>query len=197
MADGLRVPGLHDYPGHRPALRRPRAPQVLVVPPLPVLHGHGRHDLPMDVLGLLAGVLAHGGPLHRRPGQLRAEERAGRALARLRAAARDRLLPVPAALLRVHRADRHRRRLRARPHRALAHLLVPVGHHRLLPHRVLDVELQRLAIQPALARLRRRRPRAHRVGLVRAGVRLRARQAQARRRDDAPEAAQHHARLHR
>lgn len=52
----------------------------------------------------------------------------------------DRLLPVPNALLRLHRANRYRRFVRAWSHPAFTSLCLLLGHGRLLPHCVLDLE---------------------------------------------------------
>lgn len=107
----LLVPRVAHHPGHRPPLRRPVAAQVGAGAALPELHGVGHGHDPVDVLGLLAGLLQDGGPLHRRPEQLSAARRHVGPVGRQRQPPRHPVLLLPAAVLRVHRADPGGRRL--------------------------------------------------------------------------------------
>lgn len=96
--------------------------------------------LPMDVLGLLASLLSHGEPLHRRHGKLRSEERNGGAISGLCSAARNRLLLVPDALLRLYCTACHWWIFRAWPYPSLDDIRFLLGYYRLLSNRVLDLE---------------------------------------------------------
>lgn len=63
----------------------------------------------------------------------------------------DCILPVPAAVLRVHGADCDRWLVRTWPHCLVADLQLLLGNGRLLPDCMLDLEQQWLAVQTSLA----------------------------------------------
>jgi hypothetical protein len=96
----------------------------------------------MDVLGLFAGVLSHSQPLHRRHGKLWPEERHVGAVPRLRVPTRDRLLLVPDAVLRLHRAARHWWIFRAWSYSAFNDLRFLLGDDSVLPDCMLDLECE-------------------------------------------------------
>lgn len=118
----------------------------------------------MVLLGLLPHLLPQRRPLHRRPLQLRLQGRAGRPLGRLLAHPRHPLRHLPGHVLGHHRCPRHRSCRRARQGPPLRHLHVHLGHGYLRPHRLLDLEPERMVQPDGRPRLCRRHPRAYRLG---------------------------------
>jgi hypothetical protein len=96
--------------------------------------------LPMDVLGLLSGLLSHCQSLHWRHGKLWPKERHVCAVPRIRVPTRDRLLLVPDAVLRLHRAARNWWIFRAWSYFAFNDLCFLLGDDSVLPDRMLDLE---------------------------------------------------------
>jgi hypothetical protein len=96
--------------------------------------------LPVDVLGLLPRLLSYREPLHWRHGKLRIEERNVGSVSRFSFLARDRLLLIPDALLRLYRTACHWWLFRARSYPSLNDLRFLLGNCGLLPNCMLDLE---------------------------------------------------------
>ena len=119
-----------DHSGSRTPLWRSVTQEVGSVDAVSRIRGHWCDHLPVDVLGLLSGVLSDCESFHWRSGKLWNEECGGSTIAWVVVPARDRVLLLSAVVLHLYGDDRGGRDVRKREDPSIVGLWLVLGDDR-------------------------------------------------------------------